>query len=281
MTDCWGFGATLFAGIITAAATFGAVVYSNRKTRQQFLQDKEDGEKKNKYVVIKPTMLINTFAQVTERIIMSNDYNRKLLFSGKDGFAFYDDKERFVNEKQRILLIENNSISDIKNIRLHTESTLIITDTNEKFEYETDNNTGLLRSKESILIRMLNKEQFDHIVSLNKEKKGSDFTFCCRVEYETYAKQKIVYLYELNIRDDKSFEVIKDGVESVVDIDSETQLQCSRFRNIQDSLCGLDRNQYVWTKMGMAMTQGALPIMQQAKTEQSVNNGEQNLEKDF
>lgn len=87
--------------------------------------------------------------------------------------------------------------------------------------------------------------------------------------------------YELNIRDDKSFEVIKDGVESVVDIDCETQLQCSRFRNIQDSLCGLDRNQYVWTKMGMAMTQGALPIMQQAKTEQSVNNGEQNLEKDF
>ena len=128
---------------------------------------------------------------------------------------------------------------------------------------------------------MLNKEQFDHIVSLNKEKKGSDFTFCCRVEYETYAKQKIVYLYELNIRDDKSFEVIKDGVESVVDIDCETQLQCSRFRNIQDSLCGLDRNQYVWAKMGMAMTQGALPIMQQAKTEQSVNNGEQNLEKDF
>lgn len=43
----------------------------------------------------------------------------------------------------------------------------------------------------------------------------------------------------------------------------------------------MDRNQYVWTKMGMAMTQGALPIMQQAKTEQSVNNGEQNLEKDF
>ena len=84
----------MFSGIITAAATFGAVVYSNWKTRQQFLQDKEDSDKKNKYVVIKPTMLINTFAQVTERIIMSNDYNRKLLFSGKDGFAFYDDTER-------------------------------------------------------------------------------------------------------------------------------------------------------------------------------------------
>lgn len=84
----------------------------------------------------------------------------------------------------------------------------------------------------------------------------------------------------INIRDDKSFEVIKDGVESVADIDCETQLQCSRFRNIQDYLCGLDRNQYVWTKMGMAMTQGALPIMQQANTEQGVNNVEQKPEKD-
>ena len=278
MTDWWGFGATLFAGIITAAATFGAVVYSNWKTRQQFIQDKEETEKKNKYVVIKPTMLINTFAQVNERIILSNDYNRVLLFSGKDGFGFYDDTNRFNNNRQRLLLIENNSPIDIKNIRLHTESKLIITETNEEFEYKTENQTGLLRSKESILIRMADTNQFDHIVKLNKESNGSDFSFCCQIEYETYAKQKITYLYELKIRDDKSVEVINDGVQSVLDIDDEIQLQGTRFRNIQDYLCGLDRIQYAWTKMGMAMTQGALPVMQQGKMEQKANTDDPNPE---
>ena len=219
MVDWWEFGATLFSGVITAAATFGAVVYSNWKTRKQFIQDKEESEKKNKYVVIKPTMLLNTFAQVSERIILRNDYNRVLLFSGKDGFSFYDDTNRFNGDRQRILLIENNSPIDIKNIKLHTESKLIITATNEELEYKTDNQTGILRSNESILIRMANKEQFDQIVKLNKESKGSDFSFCCQIEYETYAKQKIVYLYELKVRDDKSFEVVKDGVQSVNDTD--------------------------------------------------------------
>lgn len=279
MTDWWGFGATLFSGIITAAATFGAVVYSNWKTRQQFIQDREDSEKKDKYVVIKPTMMISTFAQVNERIVLSNDYNRVLLFSGKDGFAFYDDIERFNNNRQRLLLIENNSPLDIKNIKIHTVSKLIITETNEELEYVTDNQTGLLRSKESILIRMANTDQFDYIVKLNKENKGSDFSFCCRIEYETYAKQKITYLYELKIRDDKSVEVIRDGIESVLDIDNEKQLQGTRFRNIQDYLSGLDRIQYAWTKMGMAMTQGALPVMQKGKTEQNNNDGTDSEEK--
>ena len=41
MTDWWGAGATLLAGIITAIATIIAVVYTNRKTKQQLIAQEE------------------------------------------------------------------------------------------------------------------------------------------------------------------------------------------------------------------------------------------------
>lgn len=66
--------------------------------------------------------------------------------------------------------------------------------------------------------------------------------------------------------------MIKDGIELVKDIDNVTELKSTRFRNIQDSLCGFDRSQYVWMKMGMAMIKGALPLMQQGNPGQSIEN---------
>ena len=270
MTDWWMVVATLFAGVLTAAATLGAVIYSNKKTREQIQQEQQKHkeeilkqEKARKYVVLKPTMLINSFLQIADRIILNNDYNRILLFSGKDGFCFYDDENKFNSQIQRLLLIENNSSNDVKNITLHTESKLIVTQTNEELFYVTDNQTGLLRSKESIIIRMLNQDQFDCIIKLNKEKEGSLFSFACIIEYETFAEQKIEYAYEIIIRDDKIVEVIKDGVVMVSDADVESESRATISRNLQDYLCTIDRSQYIWNKMGKAMTQGALPLMQQ------------------
>ena len=86
MTDWWEFGATVFSGIISAAATITAVVYTNRKTKQQLITQeekyREEQKKQNKltkYVVIKPSYQLTTFAQLLDNLIVSNDYNRVLL----------------------------------------------------------------------------------------------------------------------------------------------------------------------------------------------------------
>lgn len=106
----------MFSGLVTAVATMGAVIYTNKKTREQLKKEEErhkaekaEIEKASKYVVLKPAMLINTFSEIIERIILNNDYNRILLFSGKDGFGFYDDTYSFSNHRLRLLLIENVS----------------------------------------------------------------------------------------------------------------------------------------------------------------------------
>ncbi|MBR2554920.1 MAG: hypothetical protein IKE94_08695 [Aeriscardovia sp.] len=41
MIDWLGFSATLFSGVITAIATIIAVVYTNRKTKQQLIAQEE------------------------------------------------------------------------------------------------------------------------------------------------------------------------------------------------------------------------------------------------
>lgn len=40
-TDWWTFGATIFAGILTALMTYIAVVYTNKKTVELYEKDKE------------------------------------------------------------------------------------------------------------------------------------------------------------------------------------------------------------------------------------------------
>lgn len=271
MTDWWGFAATVFSGIITAAATITAVVYTNRKTKQQLIAQEEkfaaEQKKQNrlaKYVVIKPSYQLTTFTQILDNLIISNDYNRVLLFSGDDGFEFYDNSEKQSNQLQRILMIKNQSPNEIHNVKLKTHTELINSSTNAKLEYSTTNYTGLLRSGETIIIRLANQEQFDTIIDLNKKGIGSDLKFTCTIEYETLGEQRITYTYQLYIRDDKRIDVVQDGIDSVIDIEdipSQSQAQ-SVFRNLQDSISSIDRSAYAWNKMGKAQASGALQIFQ-------------------
>ena len=271
MTDWWGFAATVFSGIITAAATIIAVVYTNRKTKQQLIAQEEkfaaERKKQNKlgkYVVIKPSYQLTTFTQILDNLIISNDYNRILLFSGKDGFDFYDNTEKQSNQLQRILMIKNQSPNEIHNVKLKTQTELTNSSTNAKLEYSTTNYTGLLRSGETIIIRLANQEQFDTIIDLNEKGIGSDLKFICTIEYETLGEQRITYTYQLYIRDDKRIDVVQDGIDSVIDIEdipSQNQDQ-SVFRNLQDSISSIDRSAYAWNKMGKAQASGALQILQ-------------------
>lgn len=100
-TDWWGFGATLLAGILTAIATMAAVIYTNSRTKKQlreqeikFENERKEEYKRSKFVVIKPTLMLTTFTGLLDKLIVQNEYDRVLLFSGEDGFEFYDDKQK-------------------------------------------------------------------------------------------------------------------------------------------------------------------------------------------
>lgn len=270
-TDWWLFGATLFSGIIAAIATIIAVVYSNRKTREQMTDQQKKHEKESKFVVITPSLMLTSFVQLLDKIVVSNDYCRALLFSGDDGFEFYDNPEKNANQRQRILALQNKSSNDIKNIVLSTTTELCNTNTNKKIIYKTNNQTLLLRSNESVLIRLLNEDQFLAVCEMNKNGIGSDTSFNCLIEYETMAKQRIKYVYQVKIRDDKRIEVIKDGIESITDLEETTEREIKQTicRNLQDSISSIDRSDYAWRKQGSAQLAAFLPAIQEIQQQNS------------
>ena len=269
-TDWPTFWATLLSGILAAVATLLAVVYSNKKTRNQLLEEQQKQEKKNKFIVIRPSYQLKRFDQILDNLIISNDYNRIILLSGDDGFDFYDNKDKQTTYLQRLLFIRNNSKNDIQNIYIDTKTILLNLDSNEKKKYDTSNFVKLLRSQETIIVRLANEEQFLSICEMNKKKIGSELSFACEIKYETLANQKINYGYEMIIKNDKQIEVLKDGIESVIDIigDASTSEKQSIFRNLQDSISSIDRSSYAWQKMGLAQMSGAYAVFQDIQRQQ-------------
>ena len=65
-------------------------------------------------------------------------------------------------------------------------------------------------------------------------------------------------------------EVLKDGIESVIDIigDASTSEKQSIFRNLQDSISSIDRSSYAWQKMGLAQMSGAYAVFQDIQRQQ-------------
>lgn len=161
----WEVGATIIAGLLTAFSTFGAVIYTNNRTKKQlkeqadnFEKVRKDEFKQSKYVLIKVSLILQTFSNILDRLIVNNDYNRILLFSGEDGFDFYDDFNKLSNQKCRILQIENNSDVGIKDIIATTNTELRNLDTDSVYRYSTKNEISFLRSYEKIMIRLTNQE---------------------------------------------------------------------------------------------------------------------------
>lgn len=283
MTDWWSVGATIFSGIITAIATMGAVIYTNYRTKKQLKEQQERYEqerveqfKQSKYVVIEPTLLLSSFNNILDRIIIENDYNRVLLFSGHDGFEFFDDNDKRMFQTSRILVLKNTSNSSIKDISFITKSTLINMDTAERYIYETDNAANLLRGKESIIIRLTDQVQFNKILEMNKNKVPSLLEFLCIIEYTTLANQRIKYIYQIKINNDRHIENIKDGVESVIDVDKPLDINATIFKNLQDSLSGIDRSAYSWEKMGQAQMRGIMTQYFPNFTQQQINDNMKN-----
>lgn len=282
-TDWWSVSATVFSGIITAVATMGAVIYTNYRTKKQLVEQEVKHKKEQieqfkiqKYVVIKPILLLNTFTGILDRLIIQNDNDRVLLFSGDDGFEFFDDVDKRAIQICRMLLLENTNINDIQDIIVSTESILLNLNTEEHYTYNTYNATKLLRGKESIIIRVTNQIQYTKILEMNQNRIPSLLDFSCKVEYSTLAHQRITYVYQIKISSDRRIEVIKDGVETLMDIDNPVTITPTIFRNLQDYISGIDRSSYYWEKMGQAQMRGIMANYIPNQMQQGTNDDKRN-----
>lgn len=267
-TDWWMFGAGIFAGVVTALSTLGAVIYSNRKTIQQLRIQKEEHEKEklesfksSKMVIVKPALRCVTFMDVLDEMVSSNNWERRLLLSGDDGFDFFDDQVKLASQKTRVLKISNVSYLDVTSIKLSTHSVLRNLNNEKKLEYSTVNNIRFLRGGEDVVIRLLNQSQLDYIVEMNNAGTPSDFDFTCEISYTTLAKQRVNYVYKINIKNDKRIEVKEDGVENIVDNYVESEETPTIFRNLQDYISGVDRVGYHWEKVGKAQAKGMFSLL--------------------
>lgn len=157
-----------------------------------------------------------------------------------------------------MLLIENKTDINISEIKITTKTTLRNMNTDKLWTYSTDNGASFLRGYESIIIRIADQTQYEQILSMNADKIPSTLNFECRVEYSTLADQRITYIYEIEICNDRRIEVKKDGIESVVDLSQKVTITPTIFRNLQDAISGIDRIEYSWEKMGQAQMRGIL-----------------------
>lgn len=276
-TDWWMFFASISSGIFAAIATLIAVWLTNRETRKQLKQQKEQHEreidlqnKANKLVIIKPTILLSSFVGLLDRIIVQNNYNRELLISGEDGFEFFDNPEKRQKQMCRILHIENTSDCNIMDIIISTMSCLEDRNTNELKKYETKNVIKLLRSKESIDIRLANQEQYESIIRMNQERIPNEFKFECRVEYSTQADQRITYRYIITISNDRCIEIEKDEIEKVENVEKTEVYNSTVFRNLQDYI-NIDRASYIWEKMGQSQARGLISLVGLGAVQQGNN----------
>lgn len=263
--DWWTFGATIASGVLTAVATMGAVIYTNRKSNAQlkmqeekYALERKQQFQQNKYVVLKPTLLLMPLFGLLDRLIVQNDYNRVLLYSGEDGFEFFDDEQKRSDQRCRLLLIENNTDIDVKDIYICTKTILKNMSTDEQISYTTKNCASFLRGHESIVLRLANQQQYEKILAMNEKNVPSLLTFECAFEYLTLANQRIKYVYRVNINNDRRIEVENDGIESVVNDSKPLGQSTTIFRNLQDYISGIDRSSYAWQKMGQAQMKGVL-----------------------
>lgn len=265
MTDWNIFWATLGAGILTAISTISAVVYTHHATKKElqkqelkFTREREEENRTKKFITIRTKMLLNTFDNLLDRLLVDNDYNRCMLFSGTDGFSFYDDYNSRATIQCRLLMFDNPGIYEIRDLSFQTKSILKNLRSNQIWSYETNNATSMLRPNESVVLRLTNEELWRQILSFNQDGTPNEFVFESNVEYTSLANQRISYRYHIKISDDRRIEVIEDGVTNISDITIPVNQAPTVCRNLQDSIVAVDRANFIWEKQGEAQMKGLM-----------------------
>lgn len=272
--------ATIAGAIISAIATIIAVYFTNKWTSERYEKDKEYQFKKEKMVVIKPYLTFANFYQIIDELIVYNNKDRVLLLSSeRDGFEFFDNKDKRGFDNHRLLIVKNECSNSIKSVfidvqcKITTESQAMVSDKYTNFIQQ-------LRSNEEFIFRIHNMEQRSKLwEELFHEKRVITY-FQCKIYYLTEANEQIVYDYEIKIEsvptkkeenekiiiyDNPKIEVLKDEYKLCSDYVKISQ-QASPFRNIQDYIL-TDRVSYLYEKIGEAQAKGL--ILQASK----FNNG--------
>lgn len=269
--DWWTFGATIFAGILTAIMTYIAVVYTNKKTVELYERDKEYQNKRDNMVIIKPTIKWNCFFSIIEELILFNIRDRVLLISSdKEGFDFFDDNTKR-DQNHRIFSIKNESKKDIHSVKidvktsLTTNSDLIIRD-------KYSNVIHLLRSNEEIILRMHNTEQRIKIWEELDRNNQTTLSFDCEINYLTSANEQICYNFKAEVvntpektiiegkettSNNAKISILRDEYKILEKRTLKENITTSVYRNMQDSVT-LDRVKYIHNKIGAAQAQGVM-----------------------
>lgn len=281
--------ATLVSGCISALGTLASVYFTNRWTSDRYKKDKESYNKKEKFVIIKPSLRNTCFYNIIDEIIMYNIRDRVLLLStGNEGFAFYDDdSKRF--ENHRIISIKNDSCNSIKSV-LISVSSAIITSSQATLKDEYTNYVQHLRRNEEILFRVHNTEQRKKLWEELDSKRHVITTFYCKITYFTEADEQICYEYKIKIDSEPQEKEINQKLYTTecarIEVEKDEYYilekqrivkdkKASYFRNIQDNII-LDRTFYLHKKIGEAQAQG---IMQQTHMMNISQSNSNNVEK--
>ena len=283
--DWWMFGATIFAGVLTAIATFIAVWYTNKKTVELYEKDKEYQNRRNNMVVIKPTIKWSCFFSIIEELILFNIRDRVLLLSSeKEGFDFFDDNTK-KDQNNRLFSIKNESKCDIHLIKIDVKTTLK-TNSDAIIEDHYENVVHILRSNEEIILRMHNTEQRNKIWEELEKNNQTTLFFNCNINYLTSANEQICYNFNseiINIPEKRIIDkreiisnevkisIIKDEYQILEKRTLPENMPTSVYRNMQDYVI-LDRVKYIHNKIGAAQAQGAMSQIGNTLSNQTLIN---------
>lgn len=272
ITDWWMFGATIFAGILTAIMTYIAVRYTNKKTIELYERDNNYQNKRDNLVIIKPTIKMGSFFGIIEELILFNIRDRVLLISSdKDGFDFFDNTEKRNIQNNRMFSIKNESKKDIHSITIDIK-TVLKTSSDAKIEDHFFNVVNLLRGNEEIIVRMHNTEQRDKLWEELDKNNQATLNFDCVIDYLTSANEQIRYNFEAEIVNipekviiesqevicnNAKISILKDEYKVLKQSSLNDNMKTSVYRNMQDYV-NLDRVKYLHQKIGAAQAQGAM-----------------------
>lgn len=95
-------------------------------------------------------------------------------------------------------------------------------------------------------------------------------------KYTNLERITYIYIYQIKIDNDKRIEIIKDNIQDVKDEDNSQHIKPTIFRNLQDYISGIDRNNYYWEKMGQAQMRGIMASYNAGPMQQGTSKEKQN-----
>jgi len=251
-TDWWIFIATIGAGIIAGLVTLIAVWYTNKKTIELYEKGRRDEKLKESLVYLKTRFIRTTPHLFATKLINNDIHDNVYVFSGDDGFGFYDSGD-YSTKYTMLLSLRNASAKSIHNVIMTVESKLL-TKEDSVIGYEFENRIDLLAGNEEILIKMFSDVQVTKAFEGLNQSYSPKLEFVCQIMYLTEGGQEIYHehtrhmVFHVDVSENgelKSFGIItkkcedKHEVKEVISSLMQKNIKNwsnSNYRNLQDRI---------------------------------------------